>query len=195
MPLIVENDPARVERELRDGKLRCPDCDGVLRPWGHARLRVLRSRAQTEEVRPRRARCAACARTSVLLPDLWLVRRADGVAVIGAALLAHVRGAGHRRVAAALGRPAATVRGWFRRFSSNAEQLRAHFRRWALALDARLDEIEPQDSVVGDALEAIGLAARAASVLLGPRPPWSWGSAMTAGALLSNTSSPFPVPR
>ena len=131
----------------------------------------------------------------MLLPDVWLVRRVDGAAVIGAALLAHVRGAGHRSVAAAIGRPAATVRGWLRRFSSNAEQLRAHFRHWALALDVRLDEIEPQGSVVGDALEVIGLAARAASVLLGPRPPWSWGSAMTAGALLSNTSSPFPVPR
>ena len=45
------------------------------------------------------------------------------------------------------------------------------------------------------ALEAIGLATRAASTLLGPRPVWSWASAMTAGALLTNTTSPFPKPR
>jgi hypothetical protein len=131
----------------------------------------------------------------VLLPDVWLLRRVDEVEVIGAALLERAAGSGHRRIAALLDRPPETVRGWLRRFASKAEALCAHFRHWALALDARLDEIEPQGSVVGDALEVIGLATRAASVLLGPRSPWSWGSAMTAGALLSNTSSPFPIPR
>ncbi|MHB1989033.1 MAG: hypothetical protein ACYCSF_13820 [Acidimicrobiales bacterium] len=52
---------------------------------GSARSRTVRSRSSTEDLRPRRARCAVCARTSVLLPDYWLVRRADEVAVIGAA--------------------------------------------------------------------------------------------------------------
>ena len=42
-----------------------------------------------------------------------------------------------------LDRPRETVRGWLQAFSSHAEALRAHFRRWALALDARLDAIEP----------------------------------------------------
>jgi hypothetical protein len=131
----------------------------------------------------------------VLLPDVWLVRRVDAAEVIGSALLANTAGASHRKIAAQLDRPAETVRGWLRRFAARAEALRAHFRRWALALDARLDEIESQGSPVGEALEAIGLATRAASVLFGPRPPWCWASAMTAGALLSNTSSPFPLPR
>jgi hypothetical protein len=193
--LIVWNDPVRVERELREGNLVCPHCAGVLRPWGRARNRTLRSRSATAELRPRRARCSLCAKTSVLLPDVWLARRVDEVAVIGAALRAHVAGSGHRKIAALLDRPPETVRGWLRRFGANAETLCAHFRHWALALDARLEEITPQGSATGDALEAIGLATRAASVLLGPRPPWCWASAMTSGMLLSNTSSPFPLPR
>jgi hypothetical protein len=193
--LIVWNDPVRVERELRDGNLSCPHCDGALRPWGSARSRTLRSRSGTAELRPRRARCSLCRKTSVLLPDIWLARRVDAAAVIGTALLEKAAGAGHRKIAAMLDRPAETVRGWLRRFAAKAETLRAHFRHWALALDARLDEITPKGSPTGEALEAIGLATRAASVLLGPRPPWCWASAMTAGMLLSNTSSPFPLPR
>jgi hypothetical protein len=55
--------------------------------------------------------------------------------------------------------------------------------------------IPPQGSGFADALEVIGLATRAASLLFGPRPVWSWVSAMTGGALLSNTNSPFPAPR
>ena len=131
----------------------------------------------------------------MLLPDVWLARRVDEAAVIGTALLQHAAGASHRKIATMLRRPPETVRGWLRRFAAKAETLCAHFRRWALALDARLEEITPQDSVTTESLEAIGLATRAASVLLGPRPPWCWASAMTAGMLLSNTSSPFPVPR
>ena len=193
--LIVWNDPCRVEAALVAGELTCPHCDGELRPWGHARRRMLRARTKTEAVQPRRGRCAVCGKTSVLLPDLWLTRRVDEVAVIGSAIRAHAAGSGHRRIATMLDRPAETVRGWLRTFASRAELLSAHFRRWAIALDARLDQIEPERSVLGDALEAIGLATRAASILLGPRPPWSLASAMTGGMLLSHTSSPFPLPR
>ena len=195
MVLIVWNDPVRVERELREGNLSCPHCDGALRPWGSSRARTLRSRSGTAELRPRRARCSLCAKTSVLLPDVWLLRRVDEVAVIGAALLAKATGTGHRKIATMLRRPPETVRGWLRRFAAKAEALCAHFHHWALALDARLDQVTPQGSVTNDALEAIGLATRGASVLLGPRMPWCFVSAMTNGMLLSNTSSPFPVPR
>jgi len=41
-----------------------------------------------------------------LLSTAWLLRRADAVSVIGSALLAKAAGAGHRLIAAALGRPA-----------------------------------------------------------------------------------------
>jgi hypothetical protein len=46
----------------------------------------------------------------VLLPVGVLVRRADTAVVIGTALAATAAGWGHRRIAAGLGRPAATVR-------------------------------------------------------------------------------------
>ena len=64
---------------------------------------------------------------AVLLPALLLVRRADAAAVIGAALEAAAAGAGHRRIAGLLGRPASTVRGWLRRFAGRAEPVRAFF--------------------------------------------------------------------
>jgi hypothetical protein len=47
----------------------------------------------------------------VLLPAWCLARRADAGKVIGAGLEAKAAGAGHRVVAARLGRPASTVRG------------------------------------------------------------------------------------
>jgi hypothetical protein len=133
--------------------------------------------------------------TSVLLADICLCRRVDEAAVIGRALLEKAAGAGHRTIAIRLGRPKETVRGWLRRFSSRVELIQEHFRLWAFALDPRLETITPQGSNGVDTLEVIGLATRAASLLFGPRPVWSWASAMTGGALLSNTSSPFPTPR
>lgn len=193
--LIVENDPAGVETALRDGLLACPQCVGELRPWGWARIRTLRRVDGVERLRPRRSRCSSCNKTSVLLCDRALVRRMDEAAVIGTALVEHAGGAGQRKIANLLGRPRETVRGWLRRFHERAEALASHFMSWAFALTARLHELSPQPSPLAAALEAIGLATRAASTLLGPRPVWSWASAMTAGALLTNTTSPFPKPR
>ncbi|EQD35767.1 hypothetical protein B1B_16771, partial [mine drainage metagenome] len=128
------------------------------------------------------------------LTDVCLCRRVDEVAVIGRALLEKAAGAGHRTIAARLARPPETVRGWLRRFSARMEVIQEHFRRWAFVLDARLETVTPQGSPGADALEVIGLATRAASLLFGPRPVWSWVSAMTGGALLANTNSPFRSP-
>ena len=193
--LIVVNDPTHVERELCAGRLSCPHCEGELRPWGHARRRVLRTAAQKIELQPRRARCGSCRVTSVLLSDVCLFRRVDELTVIGRALLEKAAGAGHRRIAVRLGRPQETVLGWLRRFSSRIALIQAHFRHWALALDPRLETVTPQGSPLAEALEAIGLATRAASLVFGPRAVWSWVSAMTQGGLLANTNSPFPAPR
>jgi hypothetical protein len=162
---------------------------------GHARRRVLRAATYNEEHYPRRARCSNCLVTSVLRPDICLLRRVDEVAVIGRALLEKAAGAGHRTIAAWLGRPKEAVRGWLRRFSSRVTLLREHFRHWAFTLDPRLENITPQDSLIADTLEVIGLATRAVSLLFGPRSVWSRMSAMTGGALLSNANSPFPAPR
>lgn len=189
--IIVESDPDRVEADLLAGRVPCPGCGGVLGPWSFARRRFVRSEAGPVELRPRRGRCRGCAKTQVLLPDVLLCRRVDTVAVIGRAVMAAAGGAGCRRAALVVGRPVSTVRGWLRRFRSVAARVAAHFVAWAYRLDPHLGRIIPAGSPVGDAVEAIGVAARAASLRLGVRPAWSWASVLTAGLLLRNPSSPW----
>ena len=91
---MVGTEPDVVERGLRAGRLACPTCRGVLRPWGHGRPRVLRFRAELLRLRPRRSRCRSCAGTHVLLAESMLLRRADAVEVVGAALTEAAAGAG-----------------------------------------------------------------------------------------------------
>jgi hypothetical protein len=130
----------------------------------------------------------------VLLPDVALARRVDAVAVIGSAITAAASGLGHRKVADRVSRPWSTVRCWLRRFRRAAVRVAAHFGAWAHRLDANLAAIEPAGSPLADALEAIGVAARAASLRFGPRSPWSWASVLTVGRLLSNTNTPWLAP-
>lgn len=191
--LMVGTRAGEVERDLAGGSLECPSCGGSLGPWGWARCRVLRVRGACRWVRPRRARCRSCLVTHVLLPVVALARRRDGVEVIGAALAAKQAGVGHRRIAAGVGVPATTVRGWLRRFAARAEFLRAQFEAVAHSLDRDLGRIEPRGSPTTDALEAIGVAAAAAARRFGPSPVWWFASGASAGGLLSNTSSPFPA--
>jgi hypothetical protein len=188
--LIVRSDPGRVEADLTSGAVECP-CGGVLGGWGFARWRVLRSEDGPVALRPRRARCRLCCSTHVLLPDGVLARRVDTVGVIGSALTHGAAGGGHRKVAEAVGRPASTVRGWLRRFRAAAARVAAHFLGWASSLDPMLQPVLPTGSPLSDAVEAIGVAARAASLRRGPRPPWSWASVLTVGQLLSNTNTPW----
>jgi hypothetical protein len=130
--------------------------------------------------------------THVLLPDVCLAGRKDAVEVIGEALRAEE---GYRQVAERLGVPAETVRDWRLRFRSRAETVAAHFLRWARALDGALLGPELQGLPVVDALEAIGVCVRVASLVFGLRAPWSWVSALTAGGLLTiNTNPPWPAP-
>jgi hypothetical protein len=131
----------------------------------------------------------------VLLPDVALLRRRDEVAVIGAAIEAKVTGVGHRRIAERLGVPRDTVRGWLRRFACRAEQARAHFTRWAFALDSELGPVMPAGGVLADALEAIAVAVRSWVLRCGPAEAWRLVSALSGGMLLCNTSCPFPPVR
>ena len=194
--VLIVADALVVERDLAAGGLLCPRCGvGVLGGWGCARLRVVRTMEGERRLRPRRGRCReqACLATHVLLPDVCLARRLDAVEVIGEALLAVHEG--YRRVAERLGVPAETVRDWRLRFRSRAEVIAAHFLRWARALDGALPAVVSQGSPVGDALEAIGVCVRVASLVLERRSPWSWVSALTAGGLLAiNTNPPWPAP-
>jgi hypothetical protein len=190
--LTVGKDGDGVERRLSGGGLACPGCQGRLRPWGHGRARVIRDDGEVRwRLRPRRARCAGCGCTHVLLPVSVLVRRADTVAVIGAALVRAAEGWGHRRVAERLGRSASTVRGWLRRFRTRAGPLREAFTALLCTLDA--DPLLPAaaGSDVADAVAAIvaaaGAMARRWAVLV--VSPWLAAAAVTSGGLLAPVST------
>jgi hypothetical protein len=129
----------------------------------------------------------------VLLAVACLWRRRDAVEVIGVALLAKQAGAGYRRIAAGLGVPATTVRGWLRRFGERAGFLCVQFVALAHRLDPGLGRVAPRGSPTADALEAIGVAAAAAARRFGPVPVWWFAAGASAGRLLANTSSPFPA--
>jgi len=192
--LIVENDPGAVEAALSAGKFACPCCGGRLAPWAHARWRVLRFGDGERRVRPRRARCVECAKTQVLLADVGLSRRRDAVEVIGAALVASASGEGYRPISTRLGVPASTVRGWLRRFRSWAGVIAVFFTRWVHALDPMIDPPAPAGSALRDAVEAVGVATRAAALRFGACAPWSMASVLTRGALLANTDCPWLAP-
>ena len=81
-----------------------------------------------------------------------------------------------------------------RRFAAGAERIRAHFTRWAHALDPTLASVVPTGSALADAVEAIGMAAGAAVRRLGPRPPWSLASVLTGGALLATRDDLWAAP-
>ena len=127
----------------------------------------------------------------MLVGEDTLLRRRDGVEVIGAALVAKATGAGHRRVAEMVGVPVSTVRGWLRRFAESAEAVRVWFTVLAHDLDPLLAPVATTETPVGDAVEAIAVAARAAALRLGRVEPWRFASAASRGRLLSNTGWPW----
>ena len=190
----VGTDAASVEKDLVGGRLTCPDCGSALRPFGYSIERELRLLDRSEQRRLRRSICRACGVTHVLIPADMLIRRRDGVEVIGAALTAKARGESHRAIATRLGRRASTVRGWLRRFAARADALREHFTRWAQLLDSGHDRLFAGGSALCDAVEAIGVLGIVAVRRFGPRRPWLLASVVTGGGLLCNTSSPWSEP-
>lgn len=186
--LTVGNNTAGVEELLGDGLLSCPGCGGRLGGHGHAvRRRVFTAGRVPVAVRPRRARCASCGVTHVLLPAWLLARRCDGTAVIGDMLARAALGQGFRGIAAASGIPQDTVRGRLRRFRSSAGEVRSFFTRLAGVLAADPVPLEPAGSPLADAVVAVAAAAAAAA---GRWPAltvtgWELAAAVTAGSLLS----------
>ena len=113
--------------------------------------------------------------------------------MIGAALVLKAAGRGHRYAADRLGVPSATVRGWLRRFAAKAEVVRVWFTVLAHGLDPLLGPITPTGTGVGDAVEAIAVAARAAALRLGSTLPWRFAVRASRGGLLCNTGCPWAV--
>jgi len=107
-----------------------------------------------------------------LLPVTVLLRRADAAAVIWAALVARAAGRGHRSIAALVGVPAATVRGWLRRMSTRLEPVRVHFT--VVARRAGVDQSAPTaaGSAWRDLVAAVGAAWVAVTSRFGPAT-WS----------------------
>ncbi|HWM97917.1 MAG TPA: hypothetical protein VNO54_12735 [Streptosporangiaceae bacterium] len=131
--------------------------------------------------------------THVLLAVSCLVRRADAVESIGAALRLKVTGRGHRSIAAWLARPASTVRGWLRAFAGNAERVRAVFTALLVELDPLTGPLRPAGSLFADAIEVIGAVAAAARRRLGvvgAVSAWQLCSAVTGGCLLGLAGHP-----
>jgi Homeodomain-like domain len=140
--------------------------------------------------------------THVLLAVSCLLRRADGVDVIGSALRAKAAGAGHRPIASRLGRPVSTVRGWLRAFARNGESVRSVFTGLLVQLDPLAGPLPVHPSTVADAVEAVGacaVAARRRLGVVGAVSPWQVAAAVTGGLLLAalpptlliNTSRPL----
>jgi hypothetical protein len=106
---------------------------------------------------------------------------------VGAALLAAASGRGHRPIAAALGLPPDTVRGWLRRARERAGWVRVLAMRRAVELDPTLGPVTPRRSPLADAVEALGLAVAAVTRRLGrlAASPWQVIAALTGGRLLA----------
>lgn len=185
--MTVGLDAAAVETNLRAGLLDCPvaGCGGSLGPWGRARERLVRGAGR---VLPRRGRCRRCRRTQVLLPASVLLRRADAVTVIGAALLAKATGQGHRPIAAVLEVPASTVRGWLRRIVAVAQRVLAVFAAVAAELGSEFTPPAPTAGPVAAVVELLGaLSATVARRLGGSCSPWRLAAVLSGGRLLSPT--------
>jgi hypothetical protein len=95
-------------------------------------------------------------------------------------------------IARQLDRPAGTVRGWLRTGRVRADSLRACATRWAVALDPEMGAVTPAGSELGDAVEAIMLAARAWMLRSGPlnASPWERAVCLTGGLLAGQPALP-----
>jgi hypothetical protein len=154
-----------------DGNGACTNCGGGLRRWGHARSRIVRGFDGEDRYRPPRVRCRACGITHVVLPADVLLRRRDAAVVIGRAWRSFAAGAGARRVAAGLGVPMETVRGWLRRLRARARAERTSAA--GMGLDVSLRRWEARAADAGCTEE---------------REIWRFVAHRTQGRLLYNTS-------
>lgn len=181
---------AAAGQQIAVPRQRCPTCRRALTSWG-GYWRWLRAPPEEWRIWIRRGRCSACRRTHALLPDLLLVRRLDGVEVIGHGLARKVlQGLGLRPIAEHCGVPHTTVRSWWRRFRARAPTLLAS----CLALAVQLSGLSVQLVADGErgALEALGVAwdrarARFADQVGGLWPFWS---RISGGQALGTHTSP-----
>jgi transposase-like protein len=191
---MIEVIDARAARQaLAAGRLACPTCGGMLRPWGRTGERTVIEATGAIAVRLDRARCRSCRATHVVLPATLIPRRSYPLGRIATALAAAGLGAGSRSVAARLDVPVGTVRSWLRRARDNADQLYRFGVQTVVALNPDLLPTTPRPTQLGDALTALGAAAAAAIqrfTLDHQRNLWPVINMLTRGRLLAPTFSP-----
>lgn len=185
-PLDVDAYAAR-GRAIETPRPACPLCAGPTQRW-HGYLRHLRDDRDRLIWIPR-LRCTSCGVTQALLPSFLLHRRWDAVAHIGQAAELATGGLGHRPIAAALGRPETTVRGWLRRLRSSALPHAATLLARAVALGWSGFEL-PVAGLPRLCAAVHALAERWPATL--PSGPWALATLVTGGGLLAtNTGAPL----
>jgi hypothetical protein len=186
---MVVSRPEVAEQMLLAGELPCPRCRVCFARSATAGTRTVRGvGAETVTVTPRRARCADCRVTQILLPTALIVRCADSTEAIGNALVAHARGAGHRSIAARLGRPESTVRRWLRGVRDpHAQWLYRRGVDRAAAIDRELlVRPAPQRTTLGHALNLLAGAALRYRDRFGVAVPvWALIGSFARGRLLA----------
>lgn len=168
----------------------CPSCGGATQRW-HGYPRHLRD-DRDRLIWIARIRCTACGVTQALLPSFLLPHRWDTAGALGRAAELAASGLGHRPIAAAIGRPETTIRGWLRRLRSIAVPLSATLLARAVALGWSGFELPttplPRLVAAVHALAGRWPGDRSAE-------PWSIAVLVTGGGLLStNTGTPLAGP-
>jgi len=100
-------------------------------------------------------------------------------------------GWGHRRIAARLGRPAGTVRGWVRRMRERAQVLRLGFTELLVAVDPDPVVPDPDGGALAEAVAVLVAAALATvrrwGTAVSGLSVWELAAAVTSGGLLTPT--------
>lgn len=186
--MIEVFDTQAARRALAARALACPDCCQPLALWGHARHRTVADLGGGQlDARPGRARCTGCRRTHVVLAARLLPCRAYTAEVIGQALAGAAAGLGHRPVAAVLGVPAATARGWIRAARRGADLLRQAGVQALVALEPDALPWPGLPGPLAGALEVLAAAAAAMARRFGLEhtPVWARINVLTRGRLLT----------
>ncbi len=163
--------------------LSCPSCGwGRLVFDGTYRRFTRRGRVAIQRLLCTNEGCGQ--RSHSLLPDVLVSRRVDLASQIGWALQAKAAGVGHRPIAAGLGVPAGTVRGWLRRAAVTGAGVATVLMAVAGTVDPAVRG-PPAGSPVVVLVAAAARAAAGWTYLSGePVDPWRFAVRHTGGRLL-----------
>jgi transposase-like protein len=158
--MIEVIDAQAARQALAAGRLACPSCGGMLRPWGRTGQRTVVAADGPIAVRLDRGRCRACRTTHVVLPATLVPRRSYSLGRIAAALAEAGLGAGSRSIAARIDVPVGTVRSWLRRARDNADALYRFGVQTVVALNPDLLPTTPRPTQLGDGAHRAGRGCR-----------------------------------